>query len=99
MRLMNSSRDFGSFRNSPRIALVTVLLCSFWTPRITIHMCLYNRREANNYSKCIVNFSEVLRDIRLEICSELAHIGLRSDRDSTVFNSRIEKKNFCLKKL
>lgn len=40
MRVRNSSRVFGSSRNTPSIVLVTVLLFIFCTPRITIHMCV-----------------------------------------------------------
>lgn len=36
-RFKNSSRVLGSSRNTPNIVLVTVLLCTFWTPRITMH--------------------------------------------------------------
>lgn len=43
MRVRNSSRVFGSSRNTPSIVLVTVLLFIFCTPRITIHMCLQNK--------------------------------------------------------
>lgn len=39
-RFKNSSLVFGSSRNTPSIVEVTVLLLIFWTPRITIHMCL-----------------------------------------------------------
>lgn len=40
IRVRNSSRVLGSSRNTPNIVLVTVLLFSFCTPLITIHMCL-----------------------------------------------------------
>lgn len=43
-RLRNSSRVFGSSRKTPNMVDVTVLLFIFWTPRITIHMCLWNKR-------------------------------------------------------
>ena len=39
IRVRNSSRVLGSSRNTPNIVLVTVLLFSFCTPLITIHMC------------------------------------------------------------
>lgn len=44
MSVRNSSRVFGSSRNTPNIVLVTVLLFIFCTPRITIHMCLGETR-------------------------------------------------------
>lgn len=44
MSVKNSSRVFGSSRNTPNIVLVTVLLFIFCTPRITIHMCLEETR-------------------------------------------------------
>jgi len=45
MSVKNSSRVFGSSRNTPNIVLVTVLLFIFCTPRITIHICLEEMRE------------------------------------------------------
>lgn len=41
-RFKNSSRVFGSSRNTPSIVDVTVLLLIFCTPRITMHICLKN---------------------------------------------------------
>lgn len=41
MRDKNSSRVFESSRNTPSIVLVIVLLFIFCTPRITMHMCLW----------------------------------------------------------
>lgn len=40
MSVRNSSRVFGSSRNTPSMVLVTVLLFIFCTPRITMHMCV-----------------------------------------------------------
>lgn len=46
-RLRNSSRVFGSSRKTPSMVDVTVLLLIFWTPRITMHMCLQNWASEN----------------------------------------------------
>lgn len=44
----NSSRVLGSSRNPPSMAEVTVFALIFWTPRMTIHMCL---NRVNNKKK------------------------------------------------
>lgn len=40
MRERNSSRVFGSVRKTPSIAEVTVVEDDFWTPLISMHICL-----------------------------------------------------------
>ena len=40
VRVRNSSRLFGSSRNTPSMQLVTVFAPGFWTPLMTMHMCL-----------------------------------------------------------
>lgn len=50
MRVRNSSRVFGSSRNTPSMVLVTVLLFIFCTPRITMHMCLGESRGDSGHS-------------------------------------------------
>lgn len=50
-RFRNSSLVFGSSRKTPSIVDVTVLLLIFWTPRITMHMCL---EETTRQSKHLV---------------------------------------------
>lgn len=40
IKVRNSSRVLGSSLNTPSMVLVTVRLFDFWTPLITIHICL-----------------------------------------------------------
>ena len=47
IRARNSSRVLGSSRKTPSIVLVKVRLFSFWTPLITMHMCLQGDGEFN----------------------------------------------------
>lgn len=68
-RLRNSSRVFGSSRKTPNIVDVTVLLLIFWTPRITIHMCLIKIIDLKKISSILDNKNYLKRNISTEIHS------------------------------
>ena len=54
INVKNSSRVFGLSRNSPNIQLVIVLLLIFCTPRIIIHICLFNKKEKKEFIQNLV---------------------------------------------
>ena len=64
MSVKNSSRVFGSSRNTPNIVLVTVLLFIFCTPRMTIHICLEEMRgESINQAYAKERSNPTKRDV------------------------------------